>query len=254
MKLRVLGAFGSEGQGQRPSAFLVNDRILVDAGTVTGALDVPEQMAVDQALVSHAHLDHIAGLAFLAESLACCGTPRTVTVASTGPVVEGLRSSVFNNIVWPDFSQIPDPATPVVRFRTLIEDAEQRVGDLWVTPVNVSHSIPAVGFIIHDGASGFIYSGDTGPTDALWKTARGLTGLRAIILECAFPDRLADLAAAARHMTPALIRREMDKLPTDVPVLIFHIKPQFRDETADELSTIDGHRVSLVEQDKTYVL
>jgi ribonuclease BN (tRNA processing enzyme) len=254
MKLRVLGAFGSEGQGQRPSAFLVNDRILVDAGTVTGALDVSEQVAVDHALVSHAHLDHVAGLAFLTESLACCGVPRTITVASTEPVVEALRSSVFNNVVWPDFAQIPDPDAPVVRYRTLIEEAEQRVGDLWVTPVSVSHTVPTVGFIIHDGARGFVYSGDTGPTETIWKTARGLTGIRAIILECAFPDRLSDLASAARHMTPALIRREMDKLPADVPVLIYHIKPQFRDETAEELARIDGHRVSLVEQGKTYEL
>ena len=36
MNIRVLGAFGSEGPGQRPSAFLVNDRTLVDAGSVSG--------------------------------------------------------------------------------------------------------------------------------------------------------------------------------------------------------------------------
>jgi len=30
MKVRVLGAFGSEALGQRPSAFLVNDKVLID--------------------------------------------------------------------------------------------------------------------------------------------------------------------------------------------------------------------------------
>jgi hypothetical protein len=53
-------------------------------------------------------------------------------------------------------------------------------------------------------------------------------------------------------MTPALIRREIDKLPPDIPVWIFHVKPQFYDEIAEELSSIDGSRVSIVEQDRIY--
>lgn len=254
MKLRVLGAFGSEGLGQRPSAFLVNERVLVDAGTVTGALGVSEQLEIDHALLSHSHLDHIAGLAFLAETLAFCAPRHPVTVAATAPVIEALRTSVFNNTIWPDFAQIPDPGRPVVRYRTLVEDAEQRVGDLWVTPVSVNHTVPATGFIVHDGSCGFVYSGDTGPTDGLWKAVRGLTGIRAVVLECAFPNRLADLAETARHLTPDLIRRELDKLPPEVAVWIFHVKPQFWEETAEEVARIDGQRVSLVQQDKTYTL
>ena len=87
----------------------------------------------------------------------------------------------------------------------------------------------------------------------LWKAARELGGLRGIVLECAFPDRLAGLAEVARHMTPELIRRELAKMPEDVPVLIFHVKPQFYDEIGEELGAIGGARIAMVEQDKTYV-
>ena len=253
MKIRVLGAFGGEGLGQRPSAFLVNDRVLIDAGTVSGALSVPEQLEIEHALISHSHLDHTAGLAFLTETLACCGSDRPVIITSLEPIVDAMRTDVFNNVVWPDFAAIP-PEAPIVRYRTLVEEAEQRVGDLWVTPVPVSHTIPTAGFIVHDGNTGFIYSGDTGPTHALWKAAKGLRGIRAIILECAFPNRMRKIADLAKHMTPDLIRREMDKLPPDVPVMIYHVKPQFYEETAAELHRIDDARVSLIEQDKTYVL
>jgi len=252
MKIRVLGAYGAEGLGQRPSAFLVNDRTLVDAGTVTGALSVAEQEAIEHVLVSHSHLDHIAGLAFLTETLACCGPRRPLTITSIEPVVEALRSGVFNNVVWPDFAQIPSPGAPVIRYRTLVEEAEQRLGDLSVMPAAVSHTVPAAGFIVHDGTRGFVYSGDTGPTETLWKTVRGLGGIRAVILECAFPNRMRALADAARHLTPELIERELDKLPADVPVWIFHIKPQFLQETAEELSRVDSGRIVLLEQDKTY--
>jgi ribonuclease BN (tRNA processing enzyme) len=254
MKIRVLGAFGGEGLGHRPSSFLVNDKILVDGGSVTGALTVPQQLAIEHAIVSHAHLDHVAGLVYLTETLAFCEAGAAVTIASIDPVITTLRGSVFNNVLWPDFSRIPHPDVPVVKFRTLVEDVEQRVGDLWVTPVGVSHSVPAVGYVVHDGSSAVIYSGDTGPTEALWQTARGLRDLRAIILECAFPNRLGPLAHVAKHMTPALIQRELDKLPPDVLVWIFHVKPQFHEEVGEELARLDSPRISIVEQDRTYVV
>src|SRR5574342_1069118 len=132
MKVKVLGAFGSEGQGQRPSAFLVNDRILVDAGTVGGALSVPEQIQIQHALISHAHLDHTAGLAFLTDTLAMIAPDRRVTACSIAPVIEALRTHAFNDALWPNFTNIPSTAQSVLGFRTLPEEAEPRVGELWV--------------------------------------------------------------------------------------------------------------------------
>jgi len=252
MKIRVLGAYGAEGLAQRPSAFLVNDTILIDGGTVGGALSRAEQVVIEHALISHAHLDHIAGLAFLTETLALCEVAKPLTVCSLEPVVKSLRTTVFNDALWPDFSQIPSPARPIVKYRSLIEETEYPVGDLWVTAVGVNHTVACSGFIVHDGTSGIVYSGDTGPTDALWKAAARLKTLRAVILECAFPNRLGALADVAKHMTPALIQREVDKFPADVPVLVFHVKPQFQDEVGEELGRIAGHRIMYVEQDKTY--
>src|SRR5947199_4989788 len=137
MKLRVLGAFGGEGLGHRPTAFLINDRTLIDAGTVSSALTVPEQLSIEHALISHSHLDHIAGLVYLSETLGFCETGAAVTVTGIDPVVSTLRWSVFNNVLWPDFSKIPHADVPVVKYRALVEDVEQRVADLWVTPVHV---------------------------------------------------------------------------------------------------------------------
>jgi cAMP phosphodiesterase len=252
MKIRVLGAYGAEGLAQRPSAFLVNDRVLNDGGTVGGAVSRLEQLEIEHALVSHSHLDHIAGLAYLTETLALCEARTPLTIASLEPVVTALRTSIFNDTVWPDFTRLPSPDAPVLRFQSLREDVEHRIGEFWVRPVPVSHTVPTSGFIVHDGTSGVVYSGDTGPTDALWKAAGEVRGLRAVILECAFPNRLAGLADLARHMTPELIRRELDKMPADVPVLIFHVKPQFFDEIGDELGEISGARITMAEQDKTY--
>lgn len=254
MRFRVLGGYGSVGVRQRPSAFLINETILLDAGTVAGALTVPEQFAIEHALISHAHLDHTVGLAFLAESLACVAASRPVAVTSLEPIVDGVRSSIFNNTVWPDFAAIP-PHAPVLTYRGLVEARAELVGGVSVTPIRVDHTVPTCGFLIHDDHAGLVYSGDTGPTRALWEAARELTGLTAVVLECSFPNRLEPVAEVSKHMTPQRIERELDKLPADVPVWIFHIKAPFYEETAEELARLgEAGRLVLLEQDKTYVL
>jgi cAMP phosphodiesterase len=250
MNIRVLGAFGSEGPGQRPSAFLVNDRTLVDAGSVSGALTVPEQLTIEHVLLTHAHLDHLVGAAYLAEMFATSDVVRTLTVAGLAPVVDAVKTGIFNNVIWPDFSVIPT-GVPAVTYRPLTPERDHVFGDLRVIGVPVDHTVPAAGFIVHDGVSGFVYSGDTGPTEALWKIARTLPGIRAVLVECAFPNRLAGLATIARHMTPERLRSERDKMPPDVPVLVYHVKPQFAEETAEQIARLGGG-VSLVEQDKVY--
>ena len=177
-----------------------------------------------------------------------------VTVASIAPVVEALRLHTFNDALWPDFTAIPSGSRPVLGFRTLASEAESRVGDLWVTPVPVDHTVPTTGYIVHDGQTGFAYSADTGPTEHLWRVAREMRGLKALIVETAFPNRLAPLARVSGHLTPEMLRREIDKMPLDIPVWIFHIKPQLFEETAEELAKIDPARVHTMEQGKTYSL
>jgi len=253
MKIKVLGAFGSEGLGQRPSAFLVNDKILVDAGTVPGALTVEEQSEITGAILSHAHLDHTVGLAFLTDTLATAtGNHPPITAIGTAPVIDALRTHAFNSVLWPNFNAIPSRDAPVLTYRVLQEEVEQVVGDLRVTPIQVNHSVPANGFILRNGDVSFIYTGDTGPTERLWAAARSVRGLKAIIIESAFPSRLEDLARAAGHMTPSLLERELAKMPSDVPIWVFHIKPPFYQEIAEELAKIDPERIQILEQGKTY--
>jgi ribonuclease BN (tRNA processing enzyme) len=254
VKIKVLGSFGSEGPGQRPSAFLVDDRVLVDAGTVGGALSVAEQIEIQFALISHAHLDHTAGLAFLTDTLAMVAPDRRVTACSIAPVVEALRTHAFNDALWPNFTNIPSAAQSVLGFRTLPEEGESRVGELWVTPVLVEHTVPTTGFVIHDGETGFVFSGDTGPTKRIWQIAREMRGLKALIVETAFPNRLASLAKASGHLTPEMLGQEIAKMPADLPIWVYHIKPQLYQETAEELAKIDPSRIHILEQGKTYTL
>jgi ribonuclease BN (tRNA processing enzyme) len=254
MLLEILGCHGGSVPRRRLPSFLINGHVLLEAGSVTSALPLGAQAAIEHVLVSHAHLDHTVGLAFLVDNIqsaqTVAGRSAAVIAASIAPVVDDLRSHCFNNRLWPDFTKLPTPEDPTLRLQTLRERESIEFGSLSIIPVPVHHSVPAVGFVIHDGTSGLVFSGDTGPTDEIWKMAREVKGIEAILVETAFPNRLEALATKSGHFTPALLQREMEKMP-DAPLWIYHIKPAHFEETVDELERL-GDRIHILEQDQTY--
>jgi cAMP phosphodiesterase len=253
MRLEALGCHGGDVPGLRLPTFLVNGRVLLEAGAVTGALPLARQVGIEHVLISHAHLDHMVGLAFLADNVQSA-TARAVpiTMAALAPVVEDVRAHCFNNRLWPDFTALPTADHPVLRMESLVEAEATKFGGLTVIPVAVNHTVPAAGFVVTDGSTGFVFSGDTGPTTRLWRMARRVREVRATVVETAFPDRLEPLARTSGHLTPALLERELEKMP-DGPVWVYHIKPAYYEETAQQLARL-GSRVQIMRQDQTYTI
>jgi cAMP phosphodiesterase len=251
MRIEVLGCHGGDVPNLRLPTFLINGRLLLEAGAVTAALPLEKQIGLDHVLVSHAHLDHVVGLAFLVDNVQSASARATpITMASLPPVVQDLRTYCFNNRLWPDFTVLPSPESPVLRLETLVESEPVKFAGLTIIPVPVHHAVPAAGFVVSDGTSGFVFSGDTGPTKQLWKIARHVREVRAVLVETAFPNRLEPLARASGHFTPRLLEREIERMP-DGPIWIYHIKPTYYEETANELVRLDG-RIKILQQDQTY--
>ena len=65
MRLRVLGCSGGIGPGLRTTSYLLDDTILIDAGTGVGDLTMEEMCGVRHVFLTHSHLDHVAGLPLL---------------------------------------------------------------------------------------------------------------------------------------------------------------------------------------------
>jgi len=251
MQVEVLGCHGGDVPDLRLPTFLINGHLLLEAGSVTSAVPLRQQATIEHVLVSHAHLDHVIGLAFLVDNIqAAPGRKGPVTAASLAPVIRDLRVHCFNNRLWPDFTALPNPETPVLQLVALSEGVATTFGDLTVVPVAVNHSVPAAGFVISDGTTGFVFSGDTGPTKQLWRVARHVREVRANVVETAFPNRLETLARASGHYTPSLLAQEIERMP-DGPILIYHIKPTYYEETVAELAQL-GSRVQIMRQGETY--
>ncbi len=262
MNVRVLGCHGS-GQlvpGQNgpiqcgTCGFLINDQLLVDAGTIGSRLFLDEQRRIRVVLLTHLHFDHIRELPTLADNLVG-EIDGPVVIAAIPEVLNGLRTHIFNDTVYPDFFRLPDPAKPVFVSLELHPGQETLLCGLGVMPILVNHVVPTVGFLLREGDRTVLYSGDTYHTDALWQAAKGVDGLKAAFIESSFPNEMNELARVAKHLTPALLAEEFAKMERpELPVYAYHLKPRFRDQIRQELGQLGIRHLTALEEGQTLVL
>lgn len=225
MKLKVLGCSGGIGGAQaRTTSFLVDDDILIDCGTGVGDLELDALMRIDHVFISHAHLDHIASLPLLIDSVGDArGSP--VVVYATPETIRILHSHVFNWLVWPDFSSIPDRHRPFLHFQPVKVGEPVRLGGRCITALPAHHTVPAVAFCMDSGTGQLIYSGDTAYCPELIAAINQRTALRHLIIETAFSDEQRGLALASRHLCPGMVASILDELTISPEVHISHLKP-----------------------------
>lgn len=224
MKLRILGCSGGIGAGLRTSAMLLDDDVLIDAGTGVGDLGLDEMLRIDHVFVTHAHLDHVCGLPFLADAI---GYRRQapLTVYATKEAVDALRAHVFNDSIWPDFTRLPRPEAPYLRFRAIKRGETVTLSGRKITALPADHLVSTIGFWLDSGAASLVFTGDTGPSDALWKKVNGIRNLRYLIIETAFCNRDHEVAMASKHLCPSLLAEEIKKLRLPAEIFITHLKP-----------------------------
>ena len=242
MRIRVLGAHGGSTPRHRQTSFLVNDALCVDAGAVTDALSLEEQERVRAVLVTHSHMDHVASLPFLVENV-FGRTSAPLEILAPDDVLDALRTHLFNDALWPDFSRIEGQAGPSVTFRAAPVGAPFSADGLTATAVKVSHVVPTYGYVLADERAAVVFSGDTGPTDAIWSAARRTPNLRALFVECSFPSDMQPIADISCHLTPKTLHAEMAKFPKDVPIYLYHMKPPALDRLAAEIAAIGDSRL-----------
>jgi len=223
MKLEVLGCHGDLAPGAFSPGYLLDDRVLIDAGTVCSALSHRRAMKIDHVLVSHAHMDHVKELPFLINQVA--GSRPAVQVWAAGEVLDDLSRHLFNSRLWPDFTRLPSVKSPAMKLRSLRPDRWNRVGEYRVRTLGVNHAVPTFGLFIDDGMKVLGYTSDTGPCMEFWDFAGELgERLAAVIAEVTSPDFEQERAVAHGHLTPGLLCDELRRAGLEVPILAVHMK------------------------------
>ena len=118
-------------------------------------------------------------------------------------------------------------------------------GSIEVLPAH--HTVPAVGFAVRRSAPtpqpAWVFSGDTGPNPALWERLAQMR-VATLVIETAFGDEEIELARISRHLSPALLCKELAQLDPPAEVFITHIKPGELEVVMAEIGRLDTpHRI-----------
>lgn len=235
MKLRILGCSGGIGGNARTTSMLLDHDVLIDAGTGVGDLSLSELSLIDHVFVTHSHLDHIACIPLLMDSVGFM-RDKPLTVHATEATLEIIRQHLFNWKIWPDFTQIPNAQQPFMRYHTIRLGHAVELEGRRITALPANHVVPAVGFQLDSGAASLVFSGDTMTNDALWEAVNRMDNLRYLIVETAFSNAERELAVLSKHFCPSMLAEDLLKLKRDPEIYITHLKPGEVDLIMQEIS------------------
>ena len=224
MKLRVLGCSGGVGNALRTTSLLIDDDILIDAGSGVGELSLEELRKIRHVFLTHSHLDHFSFLPLLVDSI-FPSISEAVIVHAQPVTLEALKTHVFNWTIWPDFSQLPTPANPVMRYAPLVPGDIIELDGRHIEMIEVKHIVPGVGYRVECAGGVFAFSGDTSTNDNLWQVLNARERLDLLLVEAAFSNADEDLSHKAGHYTPRLLAEDLKKLKHSPAIHISHTKP-----------------------------
>jgi glyoxylase-like metal-dependent hydrolase (beta-lactamase superfamily II) len=241
MKIRVLGCSGAIAQGCRTTSFLIGTRILIDAGTGVGDLTLDEMAAIDYVLLTHSHLDHIASLPLMIDAVASRRSA-PLQVHALPETIAALRTHIFNDVIWPDFSRIPSSSTPFLVFSPLAVGQTLQLANTAIEVLPAAHTVPAVGYAVKGTSGWWVFSGDTAGHPAFWKRVNALP-VAMLVIETAFSNREHALAELSQHLSSDTLALELAQFAGAgaCPIFITHTKPSETALIYEEVCRFDAH-------------
>ena len=262
--------------------------ICLDAGTINAGLQkaVANKLFTEQSaeeiqknkikayFISHAHLDHVAGLILNSPN----DSPKSIYGFSS--VIEIMKNNYFTAKSWANFGSEGDkPILNKYTYNYLTPSKEIEIPntELHVTPYILSHVNPyqSSAFLLRNNNSYLLYLGDTGADEVeksnqlelLWMAVADKVmtqTLKAIFIEVSFDNTMPDKGLYG-HLTPRLLMQEMKLLNklsngklSSVPIYITHIKPCATCEMSIKkdiaLSNTEGLTIKYAEQGKAIQL
>ncbi len=237
MRIKVVDGGGGELHRQSSLiSYLVNDNIAIDAGALA-LMPLAEQKRLTTLFLSHSHVDHLATLPLLIDNLYQPG-PQCIDLYASAVTIRTLKAHVFNDHLWPDLVRLSSEGSPFVAFHEIEHGQRITLGDVSVTPFDVQHTIPTLGYVVQDPRTAVAIVADTAPCDDIWSFLAPIENLRSVFLEISFPNSMQWLADISGHLTTRDFVTEIGKLQRKVDWYITHMKPEFADQIACEVERL----------------
>jgi ribonuclease BN (tRNA processing enzyme) len=247
-------SLGDQSQNQSLTTFLVNETIAIDAGSLGFALSIDQLAKIEHVIITHSHLDHVASLP-IAIAEVFPRLKRPMRIYAIPEVLSAIQSHLLNGTIWPDFSRIKMLGSEqmAVVFVPIEPNRTFEIDGVKFTPILVNHEVATTGLIAEAADATVAFTSDTCRTDEIWAAASKRSTLRAVFVDCSFPDEMEELAIQSGHLTPKLVAAEADKLTRPATIICVHIKPANRDAVLKELASHHPRKIVPVEIGKTYL-
>jgi cAMP phosphodiesterase len=242
---------GCASTRQHLACFVIDDAVAIDAGSLAMAATPIQRKQIRDIVLTHAHLDHVAGLPLFVDDLFAT-LKEPIRIHATEKVIKVLERDIFNWDVYPSFCELENDHGNVLQYRKIKPGRDFQVKHLNITPLKVNHKVPAVGFIISDGKTKIAISGDTAEPEDFWEGVNEEDHIDHLLVECAFPDELDELAKASHHFTPKLLKKEIGKLKHDCPIYVINIKPMYCEKVVSQIKNLNIENLEILEVGKIY--
>lgn len=256
MKVQILPSTIDEAatvsQRQHLMTVMIDDIVAVDAGCLAFSCTTEQRTNVRDIVLTHTHLDHVAGLPMYIDDLFASLT-RPIRVYATSEMVDILETHLFNWALYPRFSELKNKNGSVFEYRLIERGEVFSIDDLEFKAYAVNHKVSANGFIVSHGETSIAITGDTAETTEIWQAAKNDPRLKAVLVECAFPDSMSEIADASDHLTPAKLAGEIVKLDrSDVTVYVMNLKAMYRETVVGELEALAIPNLVVAEVGRVY--
>ena len=233
MQIKILGWSGGIGESLRTTSFLIDDDVLIDAGTGLGDLPLNQMTGIRHIFLTHSHMDHITGLPLLADSMFGVHD-EPIVVHALEKTIKALKVHIFNWVIWPDFSELPNKDRPCIRFDIMQPGEKITIRKRQFEMIPVNHTVPGVGYCVADHRSTVAFSGDTTTNDTLWDHLNAYDRLDMLYVESAFANHDMEISRISKHYCPQLLAEDLKKLKHRPELWLTHFKPGEEDLIYDE--------------------
>lgn len=224
MNVLFLGTGGAGSPpGRAQSCILVESggsRILLDAGPGCAQRLSERGLSccdLDYVFVSHAHLDHWAGLFDLAVDCAArgCRGPKLLGAGGVAGQLESIAGAV-----------LPRPLREA-EVLSLKPGVPARLGDVELVPLPAEHAVESYAVEVTASGSRLLYTSDTRPCGMVERAA---SRADLVAVEATLPTQLESVAAASGHYTVQQALALRSALRKDALLVLVHLTSQSLEE------------------------
>jgi ribonuclease BN (tRNA processing enzyme) len=206
VKIKILGAHKIETKNTRYPCLLIDDVLALDAGALTSTLSLKAQQKLQAVLLTHRHYDHVKDLPPLGMNFFVM--EKSLDIYGIQSVFKDLAAHYADEALYPDFTRRPS-GKPAFKLNVVEPGRELSIKDYKVLPVAVNHTVPCIGYqVTSPSGKKLFYTSDTGPgLTECWKQVSP----DLLIIEVVYANKYHDLSIEVGHLTPSLLRKELDE-------------------------------------------